>query len=61
MKSGLGGASLRLPDGTVVGALAAVNAIGDVVHPDDGRILAGALSEDRKSFADAAARLREGR
>jgi L-aminopeptidase/D-esterase-like protein len=42
MKSGLGTASLEIGGGVVVGAIAAVNAFGDVVDPDTGRILAGA-------------------
>ena len=37
---GIGSASLRLPSGHVVGALAAVNAIGDVVS-EDGSVIAG--------------------
>jgi L-aminopeptidase/D-esterase-like protein len=45
MKGGLGTASLRLPDGTVVAALAAVNAFGDVVD-EAGRVMAGARSRD---------------
>lgn len=45
MKSGLGSASVRLPDGLVVAALVAVNAVGDVIGPD-GRILAGARTKD---------------
>jgi L-aminopeptidase/D-esterase-like protein len=45
MKGGLGTASLRLPGGTVVAALAAVNAFGDVVD-ESGRVLAGARSGD---------------
>ena len=39
--SGLGTASLPLPGGGVVGAVVAVNAVGDVVDVD-GRVLAGA-------------------
>lgn len=42
MKAGIGTASIDLGGGLVVGALIAVNAMGDVVHPADGRILAGA-------------------
>lgn len=42
MKSGLGTASVDLGGGCVVGALVAVNALGDVVDPHTGRILAGA-------------------
>jgi L-aminopeptidase/D-esterase-like protein len=41
-KGGIGTASGALPDGTIVGALVAVNALGDVVDPATGTILAGA-------------------
>lgn len=41
MKGGLGSASASLPDGTLVGALVAVNAAGDVRDPETQRILAG--------------------
>jgi L-aminopeptidase/D-esterase-like protein len=41
MKSGVGTASVDLGSGCVVGALVAVNALGDVVDPNTGRILAG--------------------
>jgi L-aminopeptidase/D-esterase-like protein len=58
MKGGLGSASLKLPNGLVIGALAAVNCIGDVVDPDTGEPLAGALAEDGKSLADSMAELR---
>lgn len=42
MKSGIGTASMEIGGGLVVGALAAVNAFGDVVDPVGGQILAGA-------------------
>jgi L-aminopeptidase/D-esterase-like protein len=42
VKSGIGSASLEIGGGIVVGALAAVNAFGDVIDPENGRILAGA-------------------
>lgn len=42
---GVGTASVRLPGGPVVGALAVVNAVGDVVD-EDGRVLAGARAAD---------------
>ena len=42
MKGGLGSASARTPDGHVVGALVAVNAVGDVYDPATGQIVAGA-------------------
>jgi L-aminopeptidase/D-esterase-like protein len=40
---GIGSASILLPGGGVVGAVAAVNAVGDVVA-EDGTVLAGAVS-----------------
>ena len=52
MKGGLGTASLRLPDGTIVAALAAVNAFGDVVD-EQGRVIAGARSADGKKLEPA--------
>lgn len=44
MKAGVGSASIDLGDGLVIGALAAVNAFGDVIDPANGQILAGARS-----------------
>jgi L-aminopeptidase/D-esterase-like protein len=46
MKGGVGTASIRLPDGLVVAALVAVNAVGDVVDPLDGRLVAGARTHE---------------
>ena len=43
MKGGIGTASIRV-GGVTVGALVACNALGDVMHPDSGAILAGARS-----------------
>lgn len=45
MKGGIGTASVRV-GGATVGALIAVNAIGDVIDPSSGRPLAGARSAD---------------
>jgi L-aminopeptidase/D-esterase-like protein len=44
MKSGVGTASIDIGGGIIVGAIAAVNAYGDVVDPKTGRIIAGARS-----------------
>jgi len=60
MKGGLGSASLELPDGAVIGALAAVNALGDVVDPNTGELLAGARNEDGTGLANASEALRRG-
>jgi L-aminopeptidase/D-esterase-like protein len=61
MKSGLGSASIRVGNtGIVVGALVAVNAVGDVVDPKTGKIIAGARKPDGSGFMDSMARIREG-
>jgi L-aminopeptidase/D-esterase-like protein len=44
VKGGVGSASEQLPDGHVVGALVAVNALGDIYDAGTGRLLAGARS-----------------
>ena len=49
-KGGLGTASTVLPDGTIIAALVAVNAAGDVVDPDTGEVLAGPRSADGRGF-----------
>jgi L-aminopeptidase/D-esterase-like protein len=46
IKGGLGTASERLNDGTVVGALAVTNGVGEIVRPEDGRVLAGPRGPD---------------
>ncbi|GIV84855.1 MAG: peptidase S58 [Candidatus Roseilinea sp.] len=56
-KTGLGSAALRLDDGLIVAALVAVNAFGDVIDPQSGRILAGARPLDDGGFADTMAYL----
>jgi L-aminopeptidase/D-esterase-like protein len=52
MKGGIGSAALTV-DGVTVGAIVACNAIGDVVDPDTGRVLAGARTEDGEQLLDA--------
>ncbi len=49
MKGGIGTASLRA-GGFTVGALVAVNAMGDVIDPASGRPIAGARSVDGRSL-----------
>src|SRR5580700_9643996 len=61
MKSGLGSASVRVGNtGIVVGAIVAVNAVGDVLDPKTGQIIAGARKADGSGFVDSMARIREG-
>jgi L-aminopeptidase/D-esterase-like protein len=60
MKGGLGSASIALPGGLVVAALVAVNAVGDVIDPSTGQVIAGVRTEDGKALADARKLLRSG-
>jgi len=60
MKGGIGTAAIRLPNGLVVAALAAVNAVGDVIDPTTGQVVAGVRTPDGKSLADARKLLRDG-
>jgi len=60
-KGGLGTAFVEGPGGLLVGALAVVNAFGDVRDPATGAILAGArTAPDSRQFADAVSLIRQG-
>ena len=48
MKGGIGGASVKV-GGITVAAVVAVNALGDVVEPGSGRVLAGSRAADGRS------------
>jgi L-aminopeptidase/D-esterase-like protein len=52
MKSGLGSAAVSLGGGLAVGALVAVNPLGDVLDPQTGAILAGARKLRSDEMAD---------
>ena len=55
MKSGLGSYTVPLPNGVLVSALAAVNALGDVIDPANGAIVAGARkAPESRDFANSA-------
>jgi L-aminopeptidase/D-esterase-like protein len=60
MKGGIGTASLRAA-GYTVGAIVACNALGDVVDPDTGRVLAGARNDDGRTLLDTRRALLDGR
>jgi L-aminopeptidase/D-esterase-like protein len=51
-KGGLGTSSLTFNDGLVIGAVVAVNAFGDVVDPNTGRILAGPRQKGSEPFCN---------
>jgi L-aminopeptidase/D-esterase-like protein len=60
VKSGIGTASQHFGDGIVVGAIVAVNAFGDVVDYETGRIIAGPRRLDGNGFLDTSEILKSG-
>jgi L-aminopeptidase/D-esterase-like protein len=61
MKSGIGNASIRVGNtGLVVGAIVAVNAGGDVIDRETGKILAGARTADGSGFRNSMAEIMRG-
>ncbi len=59
MKAGIGSAAIKLPNGLVVAAIVAVNAVGDIIDPWTGQVVAGARGPDGK-LIDARRLLRGG-
>ena len=59
MRGGIGTASIKVGAVTVA-ALVAVNAVGDVVDPQTGRVLAGARADDRRTPLDCMAAICDG-
>lgn len=59
MRGGLGSASITV-GGITVAALVAVNAVGDVLDPSTGRLLAGARSADGQRLEGTMAAMRRG-
>tara|TARA_Y100000588_G_scaffold394243_1_gene513691 strand:- start:825 stop:1838 length:1014 start_codon:yes stop_codon:yes gene_type:complete len=59
MKGGIGTSLIEVPGGIKVAALMAVNALGDIVNPDTGTIIAGVRTIDGRGFADASTLLRQ--
>ncbi len=61
MKSGIGTCSVTLGSGVIVAALIAVNALGDVIDPSSGHIIAGARKSPASGeFANSATVIRDG-
>jgi L-aminopeptidase/D-esterase-like protein len=46
MKGGIGSAAITLSNGLAVGAIVAVNAVGDIIDPWSGQVVAGARNPD---------------
>ena len=60
VKSGIGTASQQFGDGIIVGAIVAVNAFGDVVDYETGRIIAGPRRIDSNGFLSTSEILKSG-
>lgn len=60
MKGGIGTASIKLPSGVTVGAIVAVNAVGDIIDPSTGKLIAGARTADGKKLQGAMAGILRG-
>lgn len=60
MKGGFGTASVTLESGLTVAAAVAVNAVGDIIDPGTGQVVAGALDSDGTTLLDARGFLRDG-
>jgi L-aminopeptidase/D-esterase-like protein len=60
MKGGLGMASIQVA-GLTVGAIVAVNAVGDIIDPDTSRPIAGARTDDGKRLLDTRRAIVEGK
>jgi L-aminopeptidase/D-esterase-like protein len=59
MKGGIGSSAIEIQGGVKVGALAVVNALGDVIDPANGKIVAGARNPNGKGFVDTVKYLME--
>jgi L-aminopeptidase/D-esterase-like protein len=60
MKAGVGSAARVMPNGLAVAAVVAVNAAGDVIDPETGRVVAGVRTADGRALADVRQLLRSG-
>ncbi len=60
MKAGVGSAARELASGLIVAALVVVNAVGDVIDPNTGDVVAGARTADGRGLADVREALRRG-
>lgn len=53
MKGGLGSASIKLENGLVIGAIVAVNAVGDIRDPSNREIIAGPIDPETGDLMDS--------
>jgi len=59
-KSGLGTASIKIHGDVIVAAIFSVNALGDVIDPSTGHVLAGIRPEDGQGFGNTVDLMRQG-
>jgi len=59
MKGGFGTAALTLESGLTIAAAVTVNAVGDIVDPATGTVVAGARTTDGRGFVDMRRALRD--
>ncbi len=59
MKGGVGSAAITTADGTIIAALVVLNALGDVVDPATGKIVAG-VRKTQSGFEDVRTLIRSG-
>ena len=60
MKAGIGSSAIKLPNGLVVAAIVAVNAVGDIVDPATGQVVAGVRGPRTASWRTSRRLLRQG-
>jgi len=60
IKSGLGAASMKFYGDVIVAALFIVNALGDIIDPATGQIIAGIRREDGKGFDNTIELMKQG-
>ena len=56
-RGGIGSACRQLPNGLIVGAIVVVNAVGNIVSPATGEIIAGARDTETGAFVDIIERM----
>jgi L-aminopeptidase/D-esterase-like protein len=60
MKGGVGSAAITTADGTIIAALVVVNALGDIIDPASGKIVAGIRKAQGGGFEDVRTLIRSG-
>ena len=60
MKGGVGTAAITMPDGLTIAAIVVVNAVGDVIDPSTGAVVAGVRTPEGTALADVRRLIRAG-